>query len=68
MDVETKPMEQITKEDFDAYEAVRLSGRFNMFDPRARELSGLDRVTYLGVIKNYTELAKKWKTREVEAI
>lgn len=32
-----------------------------MFDSRAIEESGLDEKTYIAVMKNYTELAKKYK-------
>lgn len=44
--------------DFHAYRKVQLSGRYNMFDPRARSLTGLERDGYLFVMKNYEELAK----------
>jgi len=53
-------IEDITKEDFVAYEEVRRRGRFNMFDPNARVLTGLDKDTYLGVLSNYDELNKKF--------
>lgn len=42
--------------DWEAYEDVRQSGRFNMFDPRARRTSGLSRERYLFVLKNYSEI------------
>ena len=31
----------ISKDKFDEYEAVRQSGLYNMFDPRAREMTNL---------------------------
>jgi len=53
----SKPLEDITGEEFKAYENVRSQGLYNMLDPAARELSGLDRYTYFGVMEHYTELA-----------
>lgn len=43
---------------FLAYEKVRKSGRFNMFDPNARALTGLDKSEYVFVMKNYDVLKK----------
>ena len=51
-------MELPTKEQFEAYESVRQSGAYNMFDERARELSGLNKKDYISVMKNYSELCK----------
>lgn len=45
-----------SKEDFMAYERMRQSGNFNMFDPRAQIYSGLDKDTYINVMKNYSAL------------
>ena len=42
--------------DFKAYEKVRTSGRYNMFDPRARAASGLGRDEFLFVLNNYKAL------------
>ncbi len=42
--------------DFPAYERVRQSGAYNMFDPRAQRLSGLTKDEYLFVLKNYDAL------------
>jgi len=41
---------------FRRYERVRLGGPFNMFDPRARALTGLTREQYSFVMNNYSEL------------
>lgn len=46
-------------EDWRSYETVRQSGRWNMYDPRAREASGLDREEYLFVLKNYSEIREE---------
>lgn len=40
------------------YEQVRKSGKFNMFDPRARAASGLSRERYTECITHYDELKK----------
>lgn len=42
--------------DWKMYERVRLSGRYNMFDPRARKMSGLDSEAYQFTLSNYVEL------------
>lgn len=45
---------KVTKEEFEAYEAVRLSGATNMFDINmVEQLSGLDHATILEIMKNY---------------
>lgn len=40
-----------------AYELVRRGGRFNMFDPNARVVSGLSKEDYGFVMSNYEALA-----------
>jgi hypothetical protein len=40
------------------YEAVRASGKYNMFDPRARAAAGLSSSECTFVMKNYSELAE----------
>jgi hypothetical protein len=42
--------------DWKRYEKVRASGKYNMFDPRARDKTNLDRDEYLFVMKHYAEL------------
>ncbi len=42
--------------DWRKYEKVRLSGRFNMFDPRARRATGLNGERYSFVMENFSEL------------
>jgi hypothetical protein len=44
--------------DWEDYEEVRSEGAYNMFDPMAREATGLDREEYSFVMKNYSELKK----------
>ncbi len=54
-------MNDVTKDEFEAYEEVRKSGEFNMFDANnASAAAGLSRDRYMAVLKNYTECAKKW--------
>jgi len=42
--------------DWEIYEKVRQGGRFNMFDPNARRLTGLSRERYMFALENYSEL------------
>ena len=51
---------EITREQFEGYKEVQSSGQYNMFDPNARMLTGLDKNTYLSIMKNYDELSKKY--------
>lgn len=39
-----------------AYEAVRAEGDYNMFDPRARQLTGLTKDEYTFVMTNFSAL------------
>ena len=43
-------------ENWRAYEEVRAEGRYNMFDPNARALTGLSRADYGYCMDNYSEL------------
>lgn len=43
---------------FKRYLKVQMGGRFNMFDPRARQLTGMDQDSYLYVMEHYEDLAK----------
>ena len=55
-------MDKITKEQFKAYEDVRLSGITNMFDTRrVSKLSNLGRMTIHVIMKNYEELKKQFE-------
>lgn len=55
-------MENITEEQFKAYESVRRSGATNMFDVRVvSNMSGLARGTILLIMKNYEALKEKFK-------
>lgn len=45
---------------YNAYEDVRLSGEYNMFDPNARIMSGLSMEEYVYVMNHYSELRDKF--------
>lgn len=49
-----------TRKQFQAYERVRRSGRYNMFDPRARRETGLSGETYSAIVKCYRQLIEKY--------
>ena len=51
---------------FLAYEKVRKSGKYNMYDPRARQLTGLDPEEYVFAMRNYSALAQKYKKPNVK--
>ena len=51
---------QITKEDFEEYKRVQESGMFNMFDPRARDMTSLSKEQWIRIMKDYEKLNKSW--------
>ena len=51
---------QIAKEDFDEYKRVQESGMFNMFDPRARDMTSLSKEQWIRIMKDYEKLNKSW--------
>ena len=57
---------QITKEDFLEYKRVQMSGMFNMFDPRAREMKSLSKDQWLRIIKEYNKLDEAWGNEDEE--
>lgn len=59
---------KISKEDFEAYEEVRNSGRINMLDVGVvSTLSGLDTYKIKYIIHNYDELMKQYPGVRIEA-
>ena len=46
---------------FLAYEKVRQSGKYNMYDPRAKQKTRLTAEEYMFVMRNYSALAEKYK-------
>lgn len=57
--------EQITH--WKRYEKVRRSGRWNMFDPRARQATGLSDEEYSFVLENFSELKEAAEKPEAKA-
>ena len=55
-----KPLEEITREEFEAFEWVRAGGLVNMFSPQVRDLAGISAEAHVGVIKHYDALLAKW--------
>ena len=54
-------MTEITKEQFNRYLGVQLSGVTNMFDVKTvGQLSGLDKEQIMKIMKNYGELKEKY--------
>ena len=54
-------MEKITKEQFEAYVDVQMSGVTNMFDIRTvSDLTGLEKDEIMTIMKNYSELKEKY--------
>lgn len=51
----------ITREEFEAYEKVRASGKTNMYAiSNVEVMSKLDRETIIAVMENYSKLMKKF--------
>lgn len=48
------------EEKFKAFEEVRQLGHYNMFDARAREMTGLSENDYLYVMQHYDELKSQY--------
>jgi len=52
----------ITRDDFEAYEAIRQSGLCNMFDYNAyKDASGLSREKAIAIMENYGKLKKAFE-------
>ena len=52
----------INKEKFDKFEAVRKSGKYNMYDPGARYGTGLTEKEWKTIMKDYGKLKESWST------
>ncbi|SVD82408.1 uncharacterized protein METZ01_LOCUS435262 [marine metagenome] len=52
---------KIDKSDWDQYKKVQKSGAFNMFDPRAREMTTLTKNEWIHIISNYSDLKEKFE-------
>ena len=51
----------INKDKFSQYRDIQDSGMFNMYDPRAREMTSLSRSEWIYILKNYSELKEKYE-------
>tara|TARA_R110002051_G_C8703569_1_gene494746 strand:- start:1319 stop:1501 length:183 start_codon:yes stop_codon:yes gene_type:complete len=52
---------KIDKSDWDQYKRVQKSGAYNMFDPRAREMTTLTRNEWIHIISNYQDLKEQFE-------
>jgi len=56
---------KVTKDQFQRYQQVQESGRFNMLDPNARIACGLSNDVYLAILDAYGDLKAEYGSREV---
>jgi len=54
----------MTKGKFSEYRDVQDSGAYNMYDPRAREMTTLSRDEWIYILKNYSELKEQYEGGE----
>ena len=54
----------ITKSKFDEYKTVQKSGMFNMFDPKAREMTSLTKDEWVTIMREYNKLNEAWGDNE----
>ena len=57
---------EVTESDFLQYKEVEESGMFNMFDPRAREMTTLSREQWVKIIENYKTFNDNWGKKDDE--
>lgn len=43
----------VSKEEFEQYVQVQQSGKYNMLDPRAREMTTLNKEQWVHIVRNY---------------
>jgi len=53
-------MIDITKDKFNEYKQVQMSGEFNMFDPQAREMTTLTKDEWITIMQDYKKLNEAW--------
>ena len=53
-------LEDITIDDFQAYEEVRQSGVTNMLSPDVESLASISKEVHLAILEHYSELCAKW--------
>ena len=57
-------MIDITKEKFEEYKTVQMSDMFNMFDPKAREMTTLTKDEWVTIMQDYKKLDEAWGDNE----
>ncbi len=57
---------EVTESDFLQYKEVQESGMYNMFDPRARQLTTLSREQWVKIIENYKTFNDNWGEKDDE--
>jgi hypothetical protein len=57
----TPTKNKITKEKFQKYVNVQKSGKYNMYDPMAQKMTGLNKEDYFEIIENYLTYQTKYK-------
>jgi len=60
LDLERESKLGIKREDFRAYQEVQMDGQYNMYDPIARKQAGLDKSTWINIMKNFEVLYDTW--------
>ena len=55
---------EITKEKFDEFKRVQMSGAYNMFDPRAREMTDLSKDEWVTIMQEYKKLDEAWGDKD----
>lgn len=55
-------------QNFKKYVRVQMGGRYNMFDPRARAATGMDKDEYIFVMENYSALKEASEKNRQESV
>ncbi|KKL24052.1 hypothetical protein LCGC14_2419170 [marine sediment metagenome] len=55
-------LEDITFEDFQAYEKIRKSGITNMMSPDVQDLAGISKEIHFAIMRHYEALCDKYPT------
>ena len=56
----TKELHGVLKSEFRAYQEIQMDGQYNMYDPIARKQAGLEKSTWIAIMKNYMDLYDTW--------
>ena len=58
--MERKEKHGVFKYEFRKYQEVQMDGQYNMYDPIARQQAGLDKSTWINIMKNFEALYDTW--------